>query len=194
MFHLAVVHGVALGEASYETDRGEFVGRGRTLADPAAMHVAKLSNREGSVLDPILAIRRAVTVEPDATICIDFVTGVADTRDAVMALIEKYQDSRMADRVFDLAWTHSGTVLRQLGAAEEDAQLYGRLAGTVLYADRAAAPRAASFPATGADSPACGATESPATCRSCSSASVTRRISSSCDSSLKRMLTGGRRG
>lgn len=142
MFHLAVVHGAALGETSYETDRCEFVGRGRSLADPAAMHVAKLSNREGSVLDPILAIRRAVTVEPDATIRIDFVTGVADTRDAVMALIEKYQDSRMADRVFDLAWTHSRLVLRQLGATEVDAQLYGRLAGAVLFADpRRRAPR-----------------------------------------------------
>jgi cyclic beta-1,2-glucan synthetase len=135
MFHLAVVHGAALGEASYETDRCEFVGRGRSLEDPAAMHVAKLSNRDGSVLDPILAIRRAVTVGPDETIRIDFVTGVADTRDAVMALIEKYQDSRMADRVFNLAWTHSGGILRQLGAAEVDAQLYGRLAGAVLYAD-----------------------------------------------------------
>ena len=142
MFHLAVVDGAALGETSYETDRCEFVGRGRSLADPAAMHVAKLSNREGSVLDPILAIRRAVAVGPDETIRIDFVTGVADTRDAVMALIEKYQDGRMADRVFDLAWTHSRLVLRQLGATEVDAQLYGRLAGAVLFADpRRRAPR-----------------------------------------------------
>ena len=59
-----------------------------------------------------------------------------------MALIEKYEDSRMADRVFDLAWTHSGAVLRQLGAAEVDAQLYARLAGAVLFADsRRRAPR-----------------------------------------------------
>ena len=146
--------------------------------DPAAMHMAKLSNRQGSVLDPILAIRRAVTVEPDATICIDFVTGVADTRDAVMALIEKYQDSRMADRVFDLAWTHSGTVLRQLGAAEGDAQLYGQLAGAVLFADsRRRAPARPSFPATGADSPACGATGSLVTFRLCSCASVTKPTS-----------------
>jgi cyclic beta-1,2-glucan synthetase len=135
MFHLAMVHGAALGEASYETSRCEFVGRGRSLADPAAMHVAQLSNREGAVLDSIVAIRRVVTVEPDETIRVDFVTGVADTRDAVMALIEKYQDSRMADRVFDLAWTHSRVVLRQLGATEADAQLYGRLAGAVLYAN-----------------------------------------------------------
>ena len=142
MFHLAVVHGAVLGEASYETDRGEFVGRGRSLADPAAMHATTLSNRDGSVLDPIVAIRHAVPVEPDETIRIDFVTGAADTRDAAMALIDKYQDERMADRVFDLAWTHSRLVLRQLGATEVDAQMYGRLAGAVLYANprRRAAP------------------------------------------------------
>jgi cellobiose phosphorylase len=142
MFHLAIVHGAGHGEASYETDRCEFVGRGRSLADPAAMHVAKLSNRQGAVLDPVVAIRRAVSVAPDETIRIDFVTGVTDGRDAVLALIEKYQDGRMADRVLDLAWTHSRVVLRQLGATEADAQLYGRLAGAVLYADpRRRAPR-----------------------------------------------------
>jgi cellobiose phosphorylase len=146
MFHLAVVHRAALGEASYETNRCEFVGRGRSLADPAAMHVAKLSNREGSMVDPIVAIRCAVAVEPGETICIDFVTGAADTRDAVLALVEKYQDSRMADRVFDLAWTHSRIVLRQLGVTEADAQLYGRLAGAVLYANaRRRAPRSLIF-------------------------------------------------
>ena len=135
MFHLAVVHGSAIGETSYETDRSQFIGRGRTLADPAAMHVSKLSNREGTVLDPIVSIRQVVAVEPDETIRIDFVTGVADTREAAMALIDKYQDRRMMDRVFDLAWTHGQVIVRQLGATEADAQLYGRLAGAVLYAD-----------------------------------------------------------
>ena len=135
MFHLAVVHGTALGEVSYETDRREFVGRGRGLADPAAMYVTELSDREGSVGDPIVAIRCAVTVEPDETIRVDFVTGAADTRDAALALIEKYQDGKMADRVIDLARTHCQVVLRQLGVTEVDAQLYGRLAGAILYAN-----------------------------------------------------------
>ena len=41
----------------------------------------------------------------------------------------------MADRVFDLAWTHSQVVLRQLNATEADAQLYARLAGSIIYAN-----------------------------------------------------------
>src|SRR6185436_12615174 len=58
-----------------------------------------------------------------------------DTRNACMGLIEKYQDRRLADRVFELAWTHSQVVLRQLNATEADAQLYGHLASFVLYAN-----------------------------------------------------------
>ena len=47
---------------------------------------------------------------------------------------EKYHDPRLADRVFELAWTHSQIMLRQLNASEADAQVYGRLAGSVIYA------------------------------------------------------------
>src|SRR4029077_1644775 len=38
-------------------------------------------------------------------------------------------------RVFDLAWTHSGVTLRQINASESDAQLYARLAGSVIFAN-----------------------------------------------------------
>ena len=57
------------------------------------------------------------------------------------ALTEKYHDPHLADRVFELAWTHSQVLLRQLNATEADAQLYGRLAGSVIYANPALARR-----------------------------------------------------
>ena len=39
--------------------------------------------------------------------------------------------------MFDLAWTHSWVTLRQINATESDAQLYARLASSVLYANAA---------------------------------------------------------
>ena len=33
-------------------------------------------------------------------------------------------------------WTHSQVVLRQINASEADAQLYGKLAGSVIYANK----------------------------------------------------------
>ena len=56
------------------------------------------------------------------------VFGVGETRDVALSLVGKYQDRHLADRVFDLAWTHSWVTLRQINATESDAQLYGRLA------------------------------------------------------------------
>ncbi|MGH8018122.1 MAG: GH36-type glycosyl hydrolase domain-containing protein, partial [Opitutaceae bacterium] len=42
-------------------------------------------------------------------------------------------DQNFADRSFELAWTQGLLMLRHLGATEPDAQLYGRLAGAILY-------------------------------------------------------------
>jgi len=136
MCHLMAVHGADIGEISYETDRMQFIGRGRTVAAPQAMSdSAALSGSEGSVLDPIVAIRCRITLDPEESATINMVSGIGETRDVCLGLVEKYQDRRLADRVFDLAWTHSQVVLRQLNATEADAQLYGRLASSVIYAN-----------------------------------------------------------
>ncbi|HSW51928.1 MAG TPA: protein ndvB, partial [Sulfuricaulis sp.] len=96
---------------------------------------ATLSGSQGSVLDPIVAIRCRITLDPDESATIDVVSGIGETRDAALGLVDKYQDRRIADRVLELAWTHAQVVLRQINATEADAQLYGRLASSVIYAN-----------------------------------------------------------
>ena len=136
MFHLMAVHGPESLAVSFETDRMAFIGRGRSLASPQAMGgTGALSGSQGSVLDPIVAIRHRMTLEPRQTATIDVVSGMAETRDAALVLAAKYQDRRMADRVSDLAWTHSWVTLRQINATESDAQSYSRLAGSIIYAN-----------------------------------------------------------
>jgi cellobiose phosphorylase len=136
MLHLVAVHGAHDGVVSYETDRARFIGRARSVAVPLAMSdPAALSGSEGSVLDPIVAIRCRMTLEPDETATLDMVSGIGETRDAALSLVDKYQDRRLADRVFELTGTHSQVVLRQLNASDADSQLYARLAGSVIYAN-----------------------------------------------------------
>lgn len=134
MLHLMAVHGGEVGVVSYETDRLRFVGRTRNTASPLALNSnAPLSGSAGSVLDPIVAIRYRITLEPEQTTSIDIVSGIADSRELATSLIEKYRDRHLADRVFDLSWTYSQVVLRQINATEADSQLYARLASSVLY-------------------------------------------------------------
>ncbi len=131
-FHLVTIHGEPARSVTYETDRMKFLGRGRTPAEPVALE-RELSNSQGPVLDPIVAIRCHLTLEPDETRVVDFISGVATERDKAELLLERYHDPDLASRVFSLAWTHSQVVLHQLNTTEADAQLYGRLAGSIVY-------------------------------------------------------------
>ncbi|HET8610797.1 MAG TPA: glucoamylase family protein, partial [Burkholderiales bacterium] len=136
MFHLMALRGATAGAVSYETDRQRFIGRGNTVASPAVLGSGDaLSGSDGAVLDPIVAIRHRVPVGTGETVTIDIVTGVGESRDACLGLIDRYHDASLAERVFDLAWTHAHVVLSQLNATEADAQLYCRLAGAMLYAN-----------------------------------------------------------
>ncbi len=143
MVHLMAAHAETVGQTSFETDRSAFLGRTRSPADAAALNLGyALSDSEGSVLDPIVSVRRTIKLEPDETTTVDIVTGLAATRAAALALAEKYDDRHLADRVFELASTHSQVMRQQLNITESDSQLYGRLASSVIYphASRRASP------------------------------------------------------
>jgi cellobiose phosphorylase len=136
MLHLMAVHDAASSAVSCETDRARFIGRTNSAANPQAMdEPGRLSGTAGSVLDPIVAIRHRIMLDPEQSVTVDMVTGIAETRAIALGLVEKYQDRHLADRVFELTWTHSQVVLRQLNASEADAQLYARLAGSVIHAN-----------------------------------------------------------
>lgn len=142
--HLLNVYSEKPYTLSFETDRVRFIGRGRSLSEPLAMiEKGDLSNTMGAVLDPIIAIRCQLQLEPEAFVTLDLLTGVSDTRPNCHALAKKYQDHRLANRIFELAWTHGQVLLHQLNISEADAQLYGRLAGAIIYASstRRADPR-----------------------------------------------------
>ena len=134
LVHMMVVEGMTVRTTSFETDRARFVGRGHTLADPVAMtDSSTLSGTSGSVLDPIVAIRRTVAIEPQETVTIHLYLGFGENRERILELVEKYQDVYMGDRVAELAWTHTQVMLRQLNATEADAQVFAQLASAIIY-------------------------------------------------------------
>lgn len=136
MFHQMTVQGSVDGAVSFETDRMKFIGRGNTPAWPAAIQSDKpLSGSEGSVLDPIVSVRYRIVLKPGQTATVDLVIGMGERRDTCLRLLEKYHDRHLKNRAFGLSWTHSQVLLRQINATEADAQLYGRLAGHIVYSN-----------------------------------------------------------
>ncbi len=123
-----------VGPPTCETDRGRFLGRGRSTRDPIGVEVAKdLSGTTGAVLDPIFAIRVRVRLEAGQSASVAFTTLVASTRERALELADRYHDPHAAQRALDLAWTASQVELRELGLTPADAALFQELAGHLLF-------------------------------------------------------------
>ncbi len=138
MLHLMAVHGNSIEGATYETDRNKFIGRCNTPEIPFAMsNMGNLLDSEGAVLDPIVSIRCRIELESEETATIDYITGICDSMESAHRLMEKYRDRNLADRVFELAWTHGQVELQQINATETEAQLYSRLASAIVYSNPA---------------------------------------------------------
>jgi cellobiose phosphorylase len=132
--HVSAVQGVENGALEYETDRVKFLGRGRTPADPAALDAGThLSGTTGPVLDAVFSLRRCVRLDPRSQASIAFITGVAETREAAIALAEQFQNFEAVDRAFSGARAGCQDELRKLKLTPDDVALFNRLAGLVVF-------------------------------------------------------------
>jgi cellobiose phosphorylase len=130
--HLMVLESPAPGPPQFETDRARFLGRNRTLENPEAIGRA-LSGSAGCVLDPIFSLRRRVTLAPDQRFQFSLVTMVAESREALIGLIERYSEFRISTRAFETAWTHSQLEMRRLRIRPGDVQVFQHLAAHIFF-------------------------------------------------------------
>ena len=135
-FHVLKCDSREIQKISFETDRLEFIGRTKNLENPEAMQQSQgLSGTAGPVLDPIVSIQNQFKMGPLETLTFDLIFGVGETRVQAENLINKYQDNSFIERSFELAWTHNQVILRQINATESDAQLYEKLAGSIIFSN-----------------------------------------------------------
>ena len=133
---VSALEGEAVGGLQFETDRARFLGRGRNLRNAVSIVDARpLSGTVGTVLDPVLSLRRRVRIPAGETARVAFWTGVSSSRAEAVALIDKHRDMASFDRAKTLAWTQAQVQLRYLGVDFEEAQDFQRIANRVLYAD-----------------------------------------------------------
>jgi cyclic beta-1,2-glucan synthetase len=136
MFHISALEGEAIGGLQFETDRGRFLGRGHTLRNAVSVLDARpLSNTVGTVLDPVLALRRRVRIRRGQTARIAFWSGLARGRAEALAVADKHRDMAAFDRTKTLAGTRARIQLEALGVDFDEAQQFQRIANRVLYAD-----------------------------------------------------------
>ncbi len=133
MFHVSVVEGEALGMLQFETDRARFLGRGRNLRNALCIVDARpLSDTAGTVLDPVVALRRRVRILPGATARVAFWSGVAASRAQALAIAAKYRDGASFERIERSAADRARVTLASLAIEAGEARLFQRIAGAIL--------------------------------------------------------------
>jgi cyclic beta-1,2-glucan synthetase len=134
MFHVSAAEGEASGVLQFETDRARFLGRGRDLRNALSILDARpLSGTQGTVLDPIVALRRRVRVLPGATARVMFWSGVAASRVEALAVAGKCRDAASFERIERSAADRARVSLGSRGIDVAQARLFQDIAGAILY-------------------------------------------------------------
>jgi cyclic beta-1,2-glucan synthetase len=124
----------APAEIQYETDRSQFLGRGKTPESPEGLW-QDLSGSAGTVIDPIFSLRCRVAVDPRDLVEITFLTMAAASREALLALIDKFRRPDSVSRAFDMAWTRAQLEFRYLGIGSAAAHRFQDLASHLIYSN-----------------------------------------------------------
>ncbi|NLP12926.1 MAG: glycosyl transferase [Clostridium sp.] len=131
-----LVEGEAVGGLQYETDRMQFIGRGRDVSNPVALEPARpLSNTCGAVLDPIVSFRQMVRIEPGKPVKVSFVTAIAETREDAIEIAAKYSSAHVIKDEISMAITRSRVEARYLSLVTEEIELFQNLISHILFID-----------------------------------------------------------
>jgi cyclic beta-1,2-glucan synthetase len=119
----------------YETDRARFIGRGRSLRNAVALDGGALRSSAGSTLDPIFSLQCRVELAPGERVQLAFTTLVTASREAAIALAEKYRDPGAFERESTSAWTFARAEQHYLRVDLAEARAFQALAGHVVFSN-----------------------------------------------------------
>jgi cellobiose phosphorylase len=129
-----VVKGNTQGEIQYETDRMQLIGRGNNPKNPSVINQEKpLSNTSGPVLDPVMSMRIKVKIEAGKTAQFSFVTAFCESRESILHLIDKYDNSSAVEGAFKLALTRSQVETRYLNLDADETELYQDMISHLVF-------------------------------------------------------------
>lgn len=134
MMQTAVVEGEQVGNIQFETSRSKFIGRCRSLINPAAMDSdSTLKNSIGAVLDPIISLRIRVKINKGETCKIAYSTAMGKSRQEVLDLASKYSSTHNIKNEFELSWTQIQEEMRYFSIKPLQANMYQKMGSKIVF-------------------------------------------------------------
>ncbi len=120
-------------QTAWTADRTEFIGRNRTIADPAALSgVAPLSGRTGAGLDPCAALQTTIDIKPGEAVEIVFLLGQTGSVEEARSLITRTRAADL-DAILREVEGHWGGLLGSIEVRTPDRAMDIMLNGWLLY-------------------------------------------------------------
>lgn len=119
----------------FETNREKFIGRGMTVRTPQRLlqDDTPQEGEVGTVLDPIFSLTHEVTLEPNRTTHLAFITACASTRQKVTDLLRNYQNWDNLRHVVEDAYFSVEQDLQEQNIKPEDISRFQILLSALLY-------------------------------------------------------------
>lgn len=135
MAHALVVEPGHKLTREHESDRAQFLGRGRTQRSPLALEEVNthLSGTVGGTLDPIMSLAQEIDLKPHTRTQVTFLTLAAASRAEALDLVTRYQSRQVIDRAFDEARINSEKELIELGLDSKSVEHIQQLLSALLY-------------------------------------------------------------
>ena len=120
---------------SYETERSNFIGRGRNNDKPLAME-EKLTNTVGTNIDPVISIRSTIVVPSGKEKTVFFIAGYSKSRDQISTIIEAYNTYAKINTAFEYATLANNINTKILGASGPDMRNYNMMLNYLYQTSR----------------------------------------------------------
>ncbi len=118
----------------FETERSNFIGKGRTLSNPVALTDGYVLKRvQGNVSDPIVCLRKQIILQPGEKAHLSFGLGYAKSRESALQISNIYDSQLAVNRAFDLASIYGQVELNHMGIKASQANTFQKLSSFLLF-------------------------------------------------------------
>ena len=122
-----------IGEFEYEIDKEKFLGKKKNLIPEMVKDSKPYSKNMGLVTDPCLAMKRTIKIMPGERVIFDLLICISDDRNKIAELLEKYKNTNIISKTFDLTRAKVEAETIYLGLKGTDIEKYQKLLSYIIF-------------------------------------------------------------
>ena len=122
-----------IGDLEYEIEKERFIGKQNNKIPDMIKYSKPYSKNSGMVTDPVIAMKRTIKLSPGETVSLDLILAVDEQKDKVIDNLNKYQNTNVITKTFELAKAKVEAENIYLGVKGKNIETYQKMLGYLLF-------------------------------------------------------------